>query len=97
MNKEPSDTFGNSAGPAYLKLIEDSPDGFLVIDKEGVGLFANKKTEILLLRDSSEIIGKKIGLPVFSKDSTELELPRKDGSVRIVELRVVETVWNNKK
>jgi PAS domain S-box-containing protein len=79
---------------AYLKLIEDSPDGFLVLDQRGFGLFANTKTRELLQREEHEIIGKEIGLPILGNERVELELPGKDGSTHIVELQCLETTWN---
>jgi len=79
---------------AYLQLIEDSSDGFLVLDEKGFGLFANTKTRELLQREEHEIIGKEIGLPILGNERVELELPGKDGSTHIVELQCLETTWN---
>jgi len=81
---------------AYLKLIEDSPDGFIVIDRKGIVNFANKKAKEMLHREPSEIIGKNIGLPLLNEENTEIELARKDGSLRTVELRMAETEWDRK-
>ncbi|MFO8234451.1 MAG: ATP-binding protein [Bacteroidales bacterium] len=84
-------------GLAYLKLIEDSPDGFIVLDAKGKGLYANPMACKMLMRELTEIIGKEIGLPIIDKENTELELPGPNGSLHTVEIRVVETIWGNKK
>lgn len=80
----------------YLKLIEDSPDGYILLDDHGKGLYANKKAQEMLLRPADEIVGHEIGFPLLVGDNTELELPRKDGSVSYVELRTVETMWKGR-
>ncbi|MGM0582834.1 MAG: ATP-binding protein [Bacteroidota bacterium] len=87
----------NSTILPYLKLIEDSPDGFIVLDEKGLCLYANPMACDMLMRDNSEIIGKEIGIPIIDEKQTELELPRSDGSIRIVEASIVRTVWEEKK
>lgn len=80
----------------YLELINASPDGFVVVDGEGIILFANPRATELLQRSSSEILGKELGLPIVEGENSELELPGKDGSQRNVEMRTIELTWSGK-
>jgi hypothetical protein len=59
-------------------------------------LFSNKKAKELLMHETDDILGQEIGLPLVKDDASEIELPRKDGSSRIVEMLTVELVWKSK-
>ena len=87
---------GSKAGFPYLELIEASTDGVIVVDYNGRILFSNKKAKELLMHETDDILGQEIGLPLVKDDVSELELPRKDGSSRIVEMLTVELVWKSK-
>jgi len=87
---------GFKAGFPYLEIIEASTDGVIVVDHDGIILFSNKKAKELLMHETDDIIGQEIGLPLVKDDVSELELPRKDGTSRIVEMLTVELVWKNK-
>lgn len=96
MKTEEEQALGSKAGFPYLELIEASTDGVIVVDYNGRILFSNKKAKELLMHETDDILGQEIGLPLVKDDVSELELPRKDGSSRIVEMLTVELVWKSK-
>lgn len=73
-------------------LIHRSKDGILVIDSEGVILFANPEAERMFpTEEGEELVGYQIGMPAIH-DDVELRLPRK-GQIRTIEMRTSEVVW----
>jgi len=84
-------------GQLYLKLIEASPDGYIVVDETGIIVFANTKAKELLYNGNPEIIGQKMGVPIVKEETSELELPSNSGEVKMVEMRTVEITWKAKK
>ena len=79
-----------------FELIENNVDGILVLDTDGLVLFANPATCDLLNRQAETIVGQDIGLPLLTSDHTYLDLVRPDGKRRVVELRVRAFEWMGK-
>lgn len=76
-------------------LIEKNADGIIVVDDDGVVLFANPAAEQLFARPAENLIGSPIGIPSLVGETTEIALRRPDGTQIDVEVRVVETTWNH--
>ncbi len=74
-------------------IIEKNSDGNLVVDKDGIVQFLNPAAENLLDRKPEELLGKSFGHPVVPGEGAELEIVRKDGEVRVAEMRSVEIDW----
>ena len=55
-------------------VIRDSVDGILVVDPQGVVLFANPAAQRILGRPSGEILGANLGVPTLDGDCTEMDM-----------------------
>jgi signal transduction histidine kinase/CheY-like chemotaxis protein len=75
-------------------LVDKNADGILVVDAEGIILFANPAAEDLFGRQSNQLIGSSIGIPVVIGEMTEIVIVRNGGQKLDAEIRVVETVWD---
>ncbi len=74
-------------------IIRDSIDGILVVDPEGVVLFANPAAELILRRPSAEILGTDLGVPTLDGGSTEMDVLLPGGDTVSVEVRSNKTLW----
>jgi signal transduction histidine kinase len=79
----------------FRTIIEKSADGIVVVDKQGVVLFLNPAAETLFCRSMRELVGETFGFPIVGGEITELDVVRSDGRTTVVEMRVVETEWEN--
>jgi hypothetical protein len=79
------------------ELIRNNADGIIVINAEGVVLFANPAAELLFGRESDDLIGELFGFPVFGGKTTEIDILRKGSEPLIAEMRMVETVFDGHK
>lgn len=81
----------------FESLIEKNADAIIVISLDGYVRFINRAAESLLRFQFEDLVEQTFGFPVVVGESTELEVISKDGSTRIVEMRVVETEWQGEK
>jgi PAS domain S-box-containing protein len=80
-----------------LKLIiEQNPDPILVVDNEGIIIFANKAAETTFNR-SNTLIGREFGFPIVSDESTEINILTGNNEVKLAELRITEIDYDGKK
>lgn len=79
----------------FRKVIEHDVDAILVVDRQNIVRFMNPAAKKLFLLDEQDIIGKHFGLPCIIGENTEFEIPRRDGTRSIVEIRTVEIEWQN--
>ncbi|MCB0112972.1 MAG: response regulator [Caldilineaceae bacterium] len=78
------------------QVVEASADGMMVVDGEGVVRFANPAAQALFEREDSELVGQPFGLPLVAGDSgADIEVRRRSGEMRFVDMRLVELVWEN--
>jgi diguanylate cyclase (GGDEF)-like protein/PAS domain S-box-containing protein len=78
----------------WQRIIDDAPDGIVVINAEGIVRFANKASASLFRRETHDLVGICLGFPLAPDTATELELPDSDGNWRIAEMHVAETLWD---
>jgi len=74
-------------------VIRDSVDGILVVDPQGVVLFANPAAQRMLGRPSDEMLGANLGVPTLDGDSTEMDMLLPGGDSVPVEVRSNKTLW----
>ena len=74
-------------------LVNHNADGMLVIDQQGIIRFANPAAAALFGRESDTLLNLPFGFPLVVSETTELDIPRANGTNRIVEMRVVATQW----
>jgi methanogenic corrinoid protein MtbC1 len=73
------------------KVLDHSVDGLLIIDAQGVVLFANPAAAALFARQTSQLVGFQLGIPAI-QEFVEMILPGGDGP-RYVEVRSTEIDW----
>ncbi len=81
----------------FRTLIEKNSDGVVVVDKNGVVLFANPASESLFDRNRENLIGELFGFPVVVGENTEINVVSRKGETKIVEMRVVKTGWKGER
>ena len=74
-------------------VIRDSADGILVVDSEGMVLFANPAAEQILEREKASLVGSRLGVPVSEGERVEMNLLTPSGETVPVELWSTTTVW----
>ncbi len=79
----------------FRKVIEYDVDAILVVGRDHIVRFVNPAARRLFdLRDDT-MVGKHFSVPAPEGESAELEIPRRNGDVSIVEIRTVEIEWEN--
>jgi len=78
------------------KVIVTSPDGIIVVDKNGVIQFVNPAAESLFGHTARELTGELFGLPLMKDEVTEVDVVRRGKEPGTAEMRVVETEWNGR-
>ncbi len=79
----------------FAQIIEQNADGILVVDLEGRVRFVNPAAEKLFGKKSVQLIGEYFGFPVVSSEKTEIEILHKNGKTISIEMKIVETEWEN--
>jgi CheY-like chemotaxis protein/signal transduction histidine kinase len=80
----------------YRTLLESNSDGIIVVDTNNRVLFVNPAAEFLCDCQKHELQGLVFDFPILPDQNSELVLSHKDGRQVAVEMRVVDTVWENK-
>jgi len=84
-------------GDAPLRAILDATgDGMVVVDRDGMICFANRAAAELLERRAEDLIGDVFGFPLVAGATTELDVIRRRGDSRVVEMRVVGIEWEGR-
>lgn len=79
------------------KVIVTSPDGIVVVDRDGTVQFVNPAAESLFGCKAEELLGKLFGLPLVKDEVIEVNIVNHGGGSGIAEMRVVETEWNGQR
>ncbi len=77
----------------FQKVIEHDVDAIVVVDQQRIVRFVNPAARRLFDVQDGAMIGKHFSIPAIEGESTELEIPRRDGSASVVEIRSVEIEW----
>lgn len=77
-------------------LVQNSVDGLLVVDGEGIIRFANPAASTLLAKSSEELTGFHFGFPqVAPGKAVEITIPGPKGTLSTVELRAAKIPWED--
>jgi PAS domain-containing protein len=76
-------------------VIAANVDGMIVLDADGVILFANPAAVQLFGAEGGDLVGVQFGHPLIGGRSFEVELPSA-GQARIAELRVADIEWQGR-
>ena len=77
----------------YRNIIEKNADGIIIVSNDGIVRFVNSTGEVLFNKTRKKLLGKLFGFPLMVGETAELEIISKDGDLRMVEMRMVETEW----
>jgi signal transduction histidine kinase/CheY-like chemotaxis protein len=77
-------------------LVEKNADGIIVVDEDGVVLFANPAAEQIFGRTREALIGSPIGIPLTRGETAEIAIHRPGGGSIDAEIRVVDTTWDRR-
>gem|GEM_PF-748408 len=77
-------------------ILENNTDSIVVVDKDGIVLFANPAAEAFFDRKAEELIGELFGFPIVAGETTEVEIIHYGERPRTGEIRVAETEWEGK-
>lgn len=80
---------------SFLNIVQKSVIGMLVIDADGVILFANVAAEQLFKRRADSLIHQHIGIPVLEGQMTETGIIRPDGEPGIAAMSMTRTEWES--
>jgi len=81
---------------SFTSIVENSPDGVLVLDLDGKVLYGNQACSELFGLDREDIPGSVFGKPSSIGCVDEVCLIRSDKPPAIAEMRVANTLWESK-
>ncbi|MFQ5951843.1 MAG: ATP-binding protein [Candidatus Omnitrophota bacterium] len=76
--------------------IDKSPDGAVILDKDGTMLFVNAPAETFFDKKAKALIGRSFDHPFKEGKTTEIDVAHKDGKMRFGEVRVFDAEWEGK-
>ncbi|MBL7210956.1 MAG: diguanylate cyclase [Desulfobacteraceae bacterium] len=79
------------------RLIDKNADAIMIVAPDGVVRFANPSAERLFGASSHELAGKKLGFPLPTGESSEIELIDAEGNAVVAEMRAVAMEWEGEK
>jgi PAS domain S-box-containing protein len=92
VQRGPTGSHAREVGQQGLRaVIRSSFDAIVVVDRDGLVLFANPTAEQLLGRSAAELVGAQFGLPHTRGEAIEIEVGT---APRVAEMRVVEIEWD---
>ncbi len=93
---EPEHESLNASEARFRAVITSNADGMIVVAEDGIILFANPAAEKLLGRSRETLVGTDFGRPIIPGETIEIDVFRAGCEPRIAEMRVVQTVWNDR-
>lgn len=76
-------------------ILEKSPDGVMVIRRDGRALFVNHGAEVIFGRGRKELMKQPFSLEADAEKTVQTELRRLDGKKIPLEIRTVEITWDS--
>lgn len=76
-------------------IIENTPDGMVIINQKGAVGYANPAAAALLGGNAAGLAGKPFPFQLPDGASSEFFLPEEGGKARAIEIRVTEIEWND--
>jgi PAS domain S-box-containing protein len=80
----------------YRNLFLLNTEAMLILDPDFSIIFANPAAEKIFGRSSEALSGVPFGYPVITGELTEIEIPRRDGTVALCNMRTSVISWEDK-
>lgn len=77
-------------------LVDQLPDGLVVMDTGGTPLYANDAALRILDKERSELVGERLEIAALRQECSTLEIESRDGTRRRAELRLVSAHWEGR-
>ncbi len=81
----------------FQNIINQNSIPILIVSQDGIIRFANPSAEYIFHKSKEKLIGKQFGYPLLNDESTEIILTNKNSDQTIVEMRIVDTIWEEEK
>ena len=83
-----------SSEKRFQNIIINNADGIVVVDPQGRIRFANPSAERLFGATAEQLYGEPFGHALMHGSSMEIEVLSRDGILKTVEMRVVQSRWD---
>lgn len=77
---------------SFYNVVENSPDGIIIVDRNGVVRFINSATKTIFGDKADKLVGDIFEFPALTDKTTEIDFLR-DGEAGTGEMHVAETDW----
>jgi two-component system, chemotaxis family, CheB/CheR fusion protein len=74
------------------RLFTVIPDAVIVLDRNGIGQFANEAASVMFEKDVDSFVGNAFEYPIKTGEVSQVQIPGKDGQ-RTGQMHVVECEW----
>jgi PAS domain S-box-containing protein len=81
----------------FQNIITHNSIPILIVSQEGIIRFANPTAEFLFHKSKEKLVGQPFGYPILGDETAEICISTKHSNHSIVEMRVVDTVWEEEK
>ena len=81
----------------FQNIINQNSIPILIVSQDGIIRFANPSAEFLFHKSKEKLIGLPFGYPMLNEESTEIIIITRHFNKAIVEMRVVDTMWEDEK
>jgi len=81
---------------SFRTMIQENSDGIIITDRDGIIHFVNPAGKDLLALKEEELVGEPFGFPMVAGETAELDINKRDGKRSVVEMRMVEIMWEGK-
>jgi PAS domain S-box-containing protein len=77
----------------FQNILQGSPDGMVIVDSNGLIVFANAAAADVFGRPLEQLLGTSFDQPIISGQNTELAVVNPAGKSMVVEMRMIQTLW----
>lgn len=77
-------------------IVEKIADGIIVVNDNGIVMFANPAAEQIFGRPTASLVGSPLGIPLIAGETTEIALHHPGGGQTDAEICVVDTQWGDR-
>lgn len=75
-------------------VIENTTDGLIVVNRDGIVRFVNPAAEILCCSSAEALLGENFGIPLTTAEADDICFIQQDNRIMTVDMRVTEINWD---